>query len=119
MDIFTAVKQNDSNAILDFIRVNQDLNIKDKNGMTPLMHAADNDSITIVSLLLNQKIKVDEFDKYGQTALMLASGRGNRRIVQLLLSAKANVNLVSESGATAFDFAIENRHRDIAALLRK
>jgi uncharacterized protein len=119
LDIFTAIKQNDLAIVREQIESRSNLNIKDHNGMTPLMVAVDFESFPMVQAILKAKASVDEVDKYGQTALMLAAGRGNIQIVRLLLASHANTKLVSKSRAMAIDFAEENGHKDIAALLRK
>lgn len=118
MDIFTAIKRNDTAFVTEQIKSRANLNVKDSNGMTPLLVAIDNENLTIVRLLLRAKVILDEVDKYGQTALMLAAGRGNIQVVKLLLGSHANTRLRSLSKATAFDFANENGHKEVAALLK-
>jgi ankyrin repeat protein len=56
-------------------------------GRTPLHHAARNDRVDVVRLLLEDaRIKVDHRDEYGLTALHRAAKKGNLRTVIQLLS---------------------------------
>jgi ankyrin repeat protein len=85
MDIWEAIKKNEVAEIEGLIKSHADLNLKDKDGMTPLMVAVDYDNALIVQSLIKAKVKLDEVDKYGQTALMPAAGKGNMQFVKLLL----------------------------------
>src|SRR5689334_22497604 len=53
-----------------FVRAGDNLNAVDKNGMTPLHHAATVNNNTITNLLLAEpKVDVTLSDKYGSTVL--------------------------------------------------
>jgi ankyrin repeat protein len=117
MDIFDAIKRRDINSINKYLEEGS-INEQDKNGMTPLMVAIDNEDYEIVKQLVKHKMNIDMTDKYGQTAIMLAAGRGKTDIVKEILKHKPNLLLKSKSGATAFEFAIENGNTDIAKMLK-
>ena len=119
MDIFQAAKKNDVNSLADLIRNGSDPNVKDPNGMTPLMLAIDNQSSDAIRFLVKSKVDLNLTDKFGQTALMLAAGRNNAPAVKLLIENRANLNLVSKSRLTAFGFATDNGYKDIADLIKK
>jgi ankyrin repeat protein len=117
MDIISAVKSNDINKVNANLNV-QNINEKDKNGMTPLMLAIDENNLKIVEILLMNKAGVDLMDKYNQTALMLAAGRGNIQIVKLLIKYHANTKIKAKNGLTAYNFALENGRKEIAEYLK-
>ncbi len=58
-----------------------DVNIKDKNGMTALMEAAQDDRTDIVQALLNKGAEINAKNKKGQTALalVLLKGKENKK----------------------------------------
>uniref|UniRef100_A0A6C0JX86 Uncharacterized protein n=1 Tax=viral metagenome TaxID=1070528 RepID=A0A6C0JX86_9ZZZZ len=100
-----------------------DINAKDRNGRTPLMHAAMNGNLEIVKLLLDEGANINAIDIYNQTPLMYAARRGNLEIVQLLLGKalesgnKDYINLNNTKDLTALDLANENNHMKIVKLL--
>jgi catechol 2,3-dioxygenase-like lactoylglutathione lyase family enzyme len=57
---FTAVKRGDATAVQALISSGADLNEKDHNGMTPLMHAVDFESVSMVQMILKAKVRVEE-----------------------------------------------------------
>ena len=88
---------NDYNFVKDFFDkgLNAEFNInkKDANEKTALMHASINGNPRIVELLLEKGAKVDEKDNRKMTALLHASEGGHTKIVDLLLKKGAGVNL--------------------------
>ncbi len=74
---------------------------KDKNGRTPLMHAVRHADISQIKYLLREKANVNAQDKYGQTALMIAASTLRIRSVELLLGAGAAVDIQDHQGQTA------------------
>lgn len=83
-----------------------DVNAKDEQGYTALMHAVANEHENIVKLLLQTPdINVNTQDDDGLTPLMDASSLGNKAIVKLLLDAGADSNIKNKKGQTAFSYA--------------
>jgi ankyrin repeat protein len=72
-----------------------DINGKDREGMTPLMHAALRGNQEIVEFLLKRRARVDLVDIFGVTALMQASWAGHAGIVADLVTAGADPDLQS------------------------
>ena len=72
-----------------------DINGRDQEGMTPLMHAALRGNREIVELLLQKKARVDLVDIFGVTALMQAAWAGHTEIVADLVASGANPDLQS------------------------
>ena len=118
MDLFHAVKNNDLGSLKSNIN-NHNINDQDKNGMSLLMHAVDNNSYDIAKYLIQSGINVNIQDKYGQTATMLAAGRNLQNIVKLLIESKANLKLISKSKLTAYGFAEDNGNIEVAKIIKK
>jgi ankyrin repeat protein len=114
-------------------------NAMGKNGSTPLMLAASEDSpisLAFVHALLAARARVDEglrvcrgsgpgaarlMGRYtaagGGTALALASAGGSTEIVQTLLAAGANPDLKQCDGKTPLTIAAANGRADVVRLL--
>ena len=60
-----------------FLDAGADVNFKDKNTQTPLIHASNNGHVECVRALLDAGADVQAKDKYGRTALMFASENGH------------------------------------------
>ena len=56
---------------------------------------------------------------YGTTPLMIAAFYGRTDNVAFLLKKGANPNVVCPRGETALKWALQNKHNDVAALLRQ
>lgn len=94
------------------------------HGVTPLMHAAEDNDVATIKQLLAKGVDVDGQNKHGWTALMLATTRGNQDAVDLLLKAGANPNLISQRvtgntqaptpQTTALAEALKGEHLQIA-----
>lgn len=85
--------------------------IKDREGKTALLHAADESRIAtsgVVQKLITAGANVNEVDARGQTSLMLAALRGAFDTVQILLKAGAKLNLKDKEGQTPLMFAIQS-----------
>jgi serine/threonine-protein phosphatase 6 regulatory ankyrin repeat subunit A/serine/threonine-protein phosphatase 6 regulatory ankyrin repeat subunit B len=95
-----------SSAGVDLVGV--DVNSRDNSGRTPLMLAADHDSLVpddVMELLLAHGAKIDERDPQGNTSLMIAAKAGGMSGVEYLVSKGAAVNLKNNAGETALKFA--------------
>ncbi|MBN2736932.1 MAG: ankyrin repeat domain-containing protein [Spirochaetales bacterium] len=119
MDIFNAIKSNDTLFVREYIKGQGDINVRDSYNMTPLILAADQGRLEIVKLLLESTADINAQDKMGQTALHLAAGRNFTSIIKLLLQAKASLNIKARNGLRAYQFATENGMREAAVILKK
>jgi ankyrin repeat protein len=72
-------------------RLLQSLNQPDKDGVTPLMLAAEAGFIKTVTMLLQRGARPDLRDHVGYTALKYAASGGHRDLVRLLLEADVRV----------------------------
>ena len=110
-------------AVKQFLADGADVNVKDKDGGTPLSYAAFHGQTEIVELLIAKGADVNAKNKYGVTPLHFAAGYGRKETVELLIAKGADVNakVVSgpKQGLTPLDAANETNHPKTADLLRK
>jgi cytohesin len=96
-----------------------DVNAKDKDSKTPLLHAAVDGHKDVVELLIAKGADVNAKNKYGGTPLFYAVADGYKDVVELLIAGGADVNAKIEDGRTPLDNAIKCKHPKTADLLRK
>ena len=98
---------------------NADPSIADKQGVTPLMHAALLNMTDGAEELLNDKAPVDQTNRRGETALILAVQTKNVAMVRLLVRRGANADKTDHvAGMSARDYAKrDDRTGQIIALL--
>lgn len=86
------------------------INVKDNEGLTPLMYAAWGGrppAFDILTALLKAGAKVNDVSQDGETALMLAARHGTADVLQTLLAAHATINAKTKKGQTALMYVIE------------
>jgi len=133
-----AARNGDKN-LVELLLVNKAaVNVRNNQGCTPLLLAAEfNSSVEVVKLLLKAGADMDARDKIEAyeasatdgkplknslnyaTPLIYASMRGNADIVKLLLEAGADKNATDHWGHTALTMAEDNHHTNVANLLRQ
>ncbi|KAF9964003.1 hypothetical protein BGZ65_011594 [Modicella reniformis] len=90
--------------ILDNFRDWVDIDARDEDGSTALIHAACFGQTTAVSMLLDAGASVEERDSFGWTALVWATNSKREAIVRLLLNHGASPKTQTASGRTVVDF---------------
>jgi len=95
-----------------------DINTKGYQDRTPLHMVGCTE---VCDLLISKGADIKARDKNGRTPLFEAcsSIRSKRQICELLLSKGANVNARDNQGLTPLHQALKNKHKDVAALLKK
>ena len=98
-----------------------EVNKRDKEGMTPLMWAAEEGQEKAARLLLETgKADANIQDEYGLTPLHLTTQSCNNSLTRLLLkTGKADVNIQNKYGNTPLYWATEWGYGDISKLLLK
>ncbi|KAN0076427.1 ankyrin repeat-containing domain protein [Elaphomyces granulatus] len=92
-----------------------DLELKDRNGRTPLSCAVEGRSVAIVRLLLTEGVETDY--KYKITPLSRAAEMGDERVVKLLLENGALPNFKDEGGQTPLSRAVEEGNVAVVQVL--
>jgi ankyrin repeat protein len=98
-------------SVLILLKAGAKLNLKDKEGQTPLMFAVwgSNDSTPgIVRALIKAGARVNDVDKTGQSVLMFAAKYASPDILQMLIAARARLDARDKQGQTALMFAIQS-----------
>ena len=98
-----------------------DINACLNNGMTPLMIAAEDSLVNVVTFLIKQGANVDLQDNYGKTALHYALGSLNFsfEILCCLIEKGADVNTGSNDKLTPLMIAAEKGHINALTFLIK
>jgi membrane protease YdiL (CAAX protease family) len=96
-----------------------DPNLKDKNGNTVLIYAAENDDLGSIKLLAKKGANLNAINEKGQTALRIAVESKHPDVVQLLIDLGANVNIADDQGTTPLEFARKSGYANSAELLEK
>ena len=87
------------------------VNVKNENGMTPLMIATQNSHVQLVEVLIQAGADVNTFNSVtGDTSLIYASDSGQSSCMQKLLEYNAKVNIHGKNGDTALICAARNGH---------
>ncbi len=88
------------------------INVKNKDGVTPLIHAAKNNEVSLQSTLLEQGADFEMSDRTGKNAFIYAIQSCNEEAIQMYLSRGIDLNI----GAPLI-YAIETDNRNIIRLL--
>ncbi|KAL7969310.1 hypothetical protein HDV63DRAFT_411060 [Trichoderma sp. SZMC 28014] len=74
------------------------INVKDKDGRTPLYYACHYGNLQVVQLLVNGHAQLDDVNKDGETALIASCRRHRHDIVPYLIKAGSDVKIKSSFG---------------------
>ncbi len=114
---FDAVKSRNHDKIMQFINKGIDVNVKDRDGCSALMHATDSDDYKTVRLLVEFDADIDVKDDDGQTPLMNCAFVNARKSAKFLITHGANVNLKDKSGQTALMLAALSDSKEVGEML--
>lgn len=85
------------------------INIKDKNGYTPLIRASSIGLLSIVKLLYENKVNINATDNDGWTALHHALAEGHGDIGKLLIEFGANIDIETRDGEKPIDVCVDDK----------
>lgn len=85
------------------------VNIKDKNGYTPLIRASSIGLASIVRLLNENKVNLNSTDNQGWTALHHAVAEGHGDIGKLLIEMGANDQIKSSNNELPIDVCVDDK----------
>ncbi|XP_051134397.1 ankyrin repeat domain-containing protein EMB506, chloroplastic [Andrographis paniculata] len=94
-----------------------DIDLVDKDGLTPLHLAVIGKREAVISHLLRKGANPKAKDQDGATPLHYAAQVGALQTVKLLIKYKANVNAADNEGWTPLHVAMQTRNRDIVKVL--
>jgi ankyrin repeat protein len=85
-------------------REDVDVNLKDKNGWTPIAHAVQGKSVEVVKLLLvREDVDINLRNKHGRTPISYAIESGSVEIIRLFLAQEhVDVNYEGQGWADMF-----------------
>jgi len=92
-----------------------EVDVKDDDGMTPLMHASISGNSEVVDLLLLWGALIDDKDNNGRTALMWASEKGMKKASKVLMKSGACVRAKDKEGNTALHLAAIEGHTKVSS----
>ncbi len=98
-----AVAAGDIDGLNAALKAGVDVNARDGQGWTALMHAAEKGYKLMVGPLLEARADPDVQAADGATALFMAAVRGHREIIEMLVKAGADTSLKGPQGKTAVE----------------
>jgi len=101
------------------LRLEEDLNVVDEYGYTPLIQTAIVNNISKTQLLLKNNAQIDFPDLTGRTALHWAASNNNYSLCKLLLQKGANPNAYTNTGQGALVIPYLKKYDSIRRLLMK
>lgn len=106
-DIFKAIFREDKDFLEKNINRNT-INIQDKDGRTPLIHAVVDDKLNIIKLLVEKGADINIQDSVGYTALHYASQNFSLETLKILLDNGAKIDIQDVHGNTPLFRAVFN-----------
>jgi ankyrin repeat protein len=103
-DLLLAIRDGDHARVQKLLRAGADVNTRDFDGTTALMHSVIESDVTMMKLLLDSGAEVNAKNTLGSTALMYAAV--NLEKARLLLDRGADLNVRGKSGATPMSVAV-------------
>ena len=97
----------------------EDINFKNKSGMTALMMAAlHNPNPEAINILIEAGAKVNSVNYAGNTALILASMSNTPEVVKTLLEYDADIEIFNGKNKQAHDYAVSNPKLEGSEVIR-
>lgn len=94
------------NLALQAIKNGENLNYKNKKGITPLLYALKNGSLETARILINNNADLNTQDEKGNNVFLLALKSGFTEFLPLLVHKKADINSLDANGANALFIAL-------------
>jgi uncharacterized protein len=104
--IFTAVMSNNLVQIESEINGGIDINIKDRDGRTPLINSVIDNNLVITRYLLSNGANVNIQDRNGYASLHFSCQNQNYEITKLLIESGADIESVDAYGNTPLSKAV-------------
>ncbi|MEK6320525.1 MAG: ankyrin repeat domain-containing protein [Acidobacteriota bacterium] len=117
--LLRAVNSGDTVEVRRLVEAGADVNTASNSGVTPLMNAAGMGNKEAVELLIQKGADVNHRTSGNYTPLMQAALVGQTEIVKILLDAGADPSVKDAGGRTAITYAQEQKHEDLAQLIKQ
>lgn len=116
----SVIAKND-NTLKLALKLQENPNVRDKNGWYPLHYAAQDNSVAAANILLQYKSIIDCEDDYGNTPLWRAvfSYRGDGTIIEFLLKSGADRNHDNHSQISPYKLANTIANYDVKRFFSK
>jgi ankyrin repeat protein len=115
--LFEAVETRDVISVITLLKEKPSLEIKNKDGETPLMKAVYSNNNEIAALLIKAGADVNAQDNMLNSPFLYAGAEGNLEIVKLALQHGANFGVYNRYGGSALIPAAEKGHLEMVKLL--
>lgn len=115
--IYEAIDKNDVEQLKKLIASTVDLDVKNKNGETPLLYAIYANNMEIAMLLIQAGANVNAQDKMLNSPFLYAGAEGKLALVKAALAHGADFTVFNRYGGTALIPAAEKGHLDVVTLL--
>jgi ankyrin repeat protein len=127
--LIAGTSSGDTKAVEAALAGGADVNSRDADGITPLMHAArgkgpeianptPTDHPEAVELLIKRGADVNAKTGTGFVALFWAARYGHAKVAKVLIGNGADVNAKDKDGMTALKWATANKQAEVVALLQ-
>jgi len=116
-DIFQKVTVGDVAGVKAFLARGENVNFKDNDGWSLLMHASLQGHQDIATMLLEKGADVKAHSQDGTTSLMAATLRGDAELVRMLLAKGAKPSTKNKAGVSAMVIARKQEQSVIVQLL--
>jgi ankyrin repeat protein len=118
LSIHKAAEAGNIEAVKQHLAAGANVNAKDEDSKTPLLHAAVDGHKDVVELLIAKGADIElRCTTCGGTALGHAASGGHKEIIELLIEKGADVNAKSKGETTPLHSAAMHDHKEIAELL--
>lgn len=123
-ELMAAAHAGDLAQVQRLLAAGADVNVRDENGWSALMHACYNAELKrgfadVVQALIDAGADIEAPIGYGVRPLMLAAGYGETAVVEALLKAGADVQAKNEGGYTALMMVKQKHYVDVVNLLHE
>ncbi len=115
--LLVTAKEDRCGELLELLDDGADIEVKDKEGCTPLIEAAANGHVDCARLLVNRGADKEAANVIGRTALLMAFENGRVECARLLLEAGADANAKDRDGHTCLIAAAAMCHQECVQLL--
>lgn len=117
MELINATDQMDTNRIEYLLKKGANIDARDVEGMTPLMHAVKTSDLPFINGFLEYKANPNLQDNDGWTPAMHAVRQNDGKVIRLLARFGADFNVLNKQGMSALAKAVQGNHANAAVAM--